>query len=542
MAIKKRAESIRAVFGMPSFVLLFALLLTSVTFAETLTISLVNSEKIESSDAVMNSELGFVHPHLKADDWNDGLGNGPTRAFSVGDGRHGSFVQASDYLRFHDGAYLNDKVIRINTDTYPDLQFARVQILSGWKIRPFGSKPLVIRSLSTIRIESLAEIDCSGGDGEGLKAIGQVAGGGIGRCGGSNGGSGGSSPTDGQAPAFNANGGGKAGPAAGDGGGGGGAIAQIGAPGDAGVSAGGVLGAGGAAGDNTPDDAFTNLAGGSGGGGGKSGTTSSGGGGGAGGGSIILYAVDGVIVEPTGRLDVNGGAGGGGAPGSGDGGAGGGGGGGSLLVFSRGDIVFDGTVTALAGTGGVSDGGDGGIGADGRTWINDADGISDGVGENPVSFLILIGTIQYEVGTYTLVSKTIDLMNSKPTLNAATMDATIGGAGSVALEIATGDEPFDVAGATWVPAASASSLSGKRYVRFRISLNNADEEAWTIARSVQIDYSPGEQGKFEFSSCGLNQSVKPPGPGAGGFLVFLVVLPLMVAFGLRANLTSRFQG
>jgi hypothetical protein len=321
-----------------AFLISAVLLISTSAFADSLTIPLVSSG-VASTTAVLNSTSSDVHPPLKVKDWDaDGVPPFSSTDFSVGDGSDGAFSPAT-YLSFDDGTYAGDHVIHIDTDVHSSLNFTIFDLQSPWIIRPTGSKPLIIRSLSTVNIQG--SLDCSGDKGSDVGVATAVVSGGQGHCGGSAGGSGGSSTvaaTNGDQPltnAFAAAGGAGASQTDGDGGGGGAGMDATAAP-TAGVNGGLFAGGGGTAGMSDHDSEFAKVGGGAGGGGGAAFTdasapaaASSGAGGGAGGGSIYIYSVGNITID--GSVLVNGGNGGGSA---GVGRGGGGGGGASLSTHS----------------------------------------------------------------------------------------------------------------------------------------------------------------------------------------------------------------
>ncbi len=519
--------------------------------ADTVVIPLVTS-RIDTATAVVNTPLAKIHPPLQIDGWDDDFAL-PTRTdpFAIGDGRHGSF-NATTAPNFHDGIYNNDGVIRINTDTYSDLQFTDFTLPTGYRIIPTGSRPFVIRSLSTVTIagQILCHGDVGGDIGSGL-----VPAGGASRCGGSRGGVGGTAllaATAGSQTTTNpsvAGGGAAASQGDGDGGGGGAGMDQT-APGpNAGVDGGIIGGGGGIAGLGGNDSNFATEGGGAGGGGGAAFTdgsdpagASTGAGGGAGGGSVYIYSVGNQVIAGT--ITADGGAGGGGlAPAKG--GGGGGGAGGSILMFSASSVTISGVVTAVGGLGGVSPGGDGGVGGSGRTWVTDSDGVPtlSGAGSlDPLGILPTWGSVDYRVGAFTVVTNTIDLDNSKPLFQSATVAATTSGASSVSVEVASSDSPFTAAAAIWNPAASLANVRIKRYVRLRITLDNQVAATPATATSVTIAFTPSEQSEFDFATCQAATIGAPPPPGSPRlFMLFALMLPIALAILLRERSRASYQ-
>ena len=130
----------------------------ALSFSEAFT----TSSRIDSTGgAVWNTARGELHPPLLVQGWDDGGGAQDT-AFSVGNGQHGGFIE-SRYATFDSDGVVSGGVIEINTDSWPDLQFTSFHLAAGYTIRPVGSQPLVIRSLSSVLIDGV--IDCSGDDG-----------------------------------------------------------------------------------------------------------------------------------------------------------------------------------------------------------------------------------------------------------------------------------------------------------------------------------------------------------------------------------------
>lgn len=488
-----------------------------------------------TSTLVWNIFLNQLHPPLQVTAWNDGANH--DEPFDVGDGRHGVF-NIGTYANF--GSIVGNE-IRINTDTYPDLQFTDFNLADGWILRPVGSNPLVIRSLGNIYIAGI--VNCNGEDGGAVSTNNTIqSSGGIGHCGGANGGIGG---TNAIPPAAGSSGGGActggdAGPgggaAGGASGGGGGAFRQPVTPGTPGTNPNG--GAFANEGANDQDDGFATIGGGSGGGGGFAHSMglndSSGGGGGAGGGAILMYAVGTITLEQVtagnGKILANGGDGGGYSGGATpSAGGGGGGGGGSILMFSRGDIEFRvGTeVSAIGGIGGDVPIADGGDGSDGRTWITDSNGAAGGVVlEDPLTLLIWPGDVEYQINTFTADSIALDFGNSGPTLTAAT--PVTAGTGTVTVTMDTSDN------ASFIPAyVNPATLIGSelgRFFKFRVSINNTSATNPARITAMTWTYDGREEGEFDFkAACG---TVKNPSPPSGGFWLFLII-PVLYALLLR---------
>lgn len=541
------------------FVGLSLAFLISSTADATLSVSesFTSSAAKDSSQMVWNHALGELHPPLRVVGYDRGSG-AENYPFSVGDGRHGSFTTSSEFSALN-CASVSGTLLQIDTDACNDLQFTRFQLPAGWTLRPIGSSPLRIRSLSYVTINGV--IDCSGSAGQdGDADFGTSSAGGLGRCGG---GAGGSSVLPGQAPGAAHQGaaggafvtGGSGGTiqdgAGGKGGGGGGAyVKNFAAPpdspdGTSGVDAGAA--SVGNVGTNYRDDAFDDdlFGAGSGGGGGsgfQSGAdpgNSSGGGGGAGGGTILIYAVGTVTVSATGAVLANGGNGGGTANPA-KGGAGGGGGGGSILIMTVGDIINDGTISAVAGSGGAGFvGANGGNGYWGRTWIVEKDGFAGGLNiESPESRLNIPGDVRYETGVnYTVLSKALDLGNSRPTIQSAVATLVNPGGSTLLFEVAFGSSLTDPSLNNFALPATYVGAEVGRYGRFRIQLDNTSGTVPATITDVNFTFDGFLQNDFEFTgACGSING----GAGNAGVrhwplsFFFLLLLPILLFGWLRS--------
>ena len=186
------------------------------------------------------------------------------------------------------------------------------------------------------------------------------------------------------------------------GGGGGGGLASPGIIGVSGVfsSGGGTPGASGPAGQDRPFDFSSNLIyGGQGGGGGNVGCQNASflddlpGTGGGGGGAIQIIASGNITITNSGVINVDGGDGGAAVLFNGGtryGGGGGAGSGGIIWLQSNGQIINNGSLSALGGTGGNATNSDGGAGGNGHIRLEDIDGSIDGTGsETPGASVII---------------------------------------------------------------------------------------------------------------------------------------------------------
>ncbi len=527
--------------------LVFLFLSHAQVYATTVTESFTTSTNKDTSQMVWNISRGELHPPLIVIGYDRGFGS-ENFPFSVGDGHHGSFSSANDYARLS-CASVASSTITVNTDVCDDLQFRDFHLLSGYTLRGNGNKPLKIRSLSTVIVDGI--IDCSGGDGaDGTSTSTAVSAGGLAKCGG---GDGGASVLPLAAPGLTNQGvsggtfasGGSGGPiqngSAGKGGGGGGAYVKSFTGGtDSPDGTSGLDSASaslGNVGSNRRDDAFgDDLDGaGSGGGGGsafESGVdpgNSSGGGGGAGGGSIQIYAADSVTV--TGSVLANGGNGGiVSVPLKA--GAGGGGGGGSILIMTVGDVVNNGTVSAVAGIGGAAfANSSGGNGYWGRTWVVEKDGYGGGLNlETPETKLNVPGDVRYETGvTYTVQSKAIDLMNSRPTLLSSLGTVANQGGATFTLELAFGESETDPALSNFALASTYATKDVGRFVKFRLQLDNLNAVTPAVVTDLSLTFDGFLQTQFQFAgACGRVEGES----GQSGILL-LWLLPLLSLLFLR---------
>ncbi len=515
----------------------FSLSAEALSFSEDFT-SLLRFD--DSGTLVWNSAQGRLHPPLQVYQYNDGgLKDKP---IEIGKGIHGDFGPAR-YAEFSHLGDTSGQVIRLNTDTYSNLQFTSFYLASGWTLRPEGSKPLMIAVLGSVTIAG--DIDCSGEPGENLNADPTLAtNGGRGRCGGGSGGSGGTSLVDGQpgtdggpqiedgvAPGVDGPTAGAGATAAGLGGGGGGTyVPSRGLSYD---SFPGSLGAGGAAGFMVADNDFDYLGGGFGGGGGSHynaglPTQNSAGGGGGGGGGLIWIAAGGDIIL-SGDVLADGGDGGDGAAPFMAGG-GGGGAGGSIALFAGGDVYLTAgaVVSADRGRGLGPVGRLGGDGAAGRTWLVGSSGYAIGGPpfEYPAPSVTDVGVVAYQTGDFTAISKEIDLGNTNPTLTSIDEMRVLPGLSTLSIEIASSE------GSGFTPVWQTTSvlpLELQRFARFQVKLKSTLELTPAEVNRLQFNMDGLQTNKYDFiSACGTTKS--PPNPAGWMILAFL---PLVVALFLR---------
>lgn len=517
-----------------------------------------SSENIDSYDLFYNLALGSFHPFQRLEGWNAGSGPQVSPFLEVGDGSLGEFGPST----FSDFGDIQGSTITINTDQHYPVQVTSFYLPLGWTLRGEGTNPLDIRSQSDIIV--LGIIDCSGEAGEEMNADNSIsAQGGQSHCGKGQGGRGGSTLLE----AANGSAGGSSlvggrgantanlAPAADNvgatGGGGGGAYRQTGTPAEDGYDSNEVTWV--SKGSNFPDNAFSETGGGSGGGGGSVyfdpadlANHSSGGGGGAGGGAIFLSAVR--DIEIRGSVLAKGGNGGG-TSSTLRGGAGGGGGGGSIAVWAGRDLIFTGAISASNGLGGESgvdaadlplgdnpnrsDGGDGSVG---RTWITDKDKCGTGIctsTEVPSTLLGDEGRVLSQLKVYTIISKVIDLENSQPLFESASVTGHVGSGSSVAIQLATGSTPDFDPTALWKDVSGLGGEKLDRYLRFKIILDNQDAVDPTTIEAIQIDYQGYQQNEFNFvSNCGRLNSGSSSGSASFWWALFSL-LPLIVLVKLR---------
>jgi hypothetical protein len=546
--------------------LLAALLLTGWTGGHARALSwtdeVTSLTSIESHNMFFNQAQGLLNPPQRLEGWNSGSGPDMT-PLDMGDGSLGAF-SISTFSLF--GTVVGSTVT-INTDAagfYP-LQVTSFDLPAGYTLRGVGSNPLDIRSQTDIVVSGT--IDCSGESGEAIGSNNLVTSqGGTGHCGGGAGGNGGSitvGATDGIAGGASPTGGLGASAVNGapvatnigaTGGGGGGAYRQLGTPPENGYDSAETPWVG-SAGINFRNDAFSEIGGGSGGGGGSAyngsdaANHSNGGGGGSGGGVVLLRAVRDITV--SGSVLARGGDGGG-TTGTLRSGGGGGGGGGSIAVWAGRNLSFTGVISATNGNGGASgidladlpagnfpDQGGGGNGSEGRTWITDKDKCMAGdcpSTEIPTTLLTDEGRVLYQTGTFTILSKVIDLRNSRPIFTSATVSGHIGTGSSVGIEIASGPtDDFDATG-LWISSSALAGQTIGRYIRFRLTIDNQDTTNATVVDSISINYEGRLQENFNLiSSCGGIKSNSGSLPGIFMWILFMG-LPLVLLLASKLYL------
>ncbi|OFZ29515.1 MAG: hypothetical protein A2622_07245 [Bdellovibrionales bacterium RIFCSPHIGHO2_01_FULL_40_29] len=483
------------------------------------------------STAVWNTVLGKVHPTLLINNFEDPPSLPDSKPALVGDGHDGAF-NISTYSNFGTVA---GNVITIDASLFPVLNLTHFHLASGYTLTSING-PLVIFSLSDVIIDGT--ILCDGLNGE--DAIGTIGGaGGLGRCDGNTGGAGGNSTSSGSTGL----------PSTGlVSGGGGGNYVSI-APGAGGGGAGSFYGSDGNAGQNsTPstnlagaggngnlggDADFSSLSGSPGGGGGSGSDTEGGGGGGGGGGTVVIHAVGDVTISATGNILARGGNGGN----ANTGGGGGGGGGGSVQIFSPGQLVLVPAAVVIDVSGGagaiptLGNAGDGGAGTNGRTWLLPFVFTGPGT-ESHVTLLANEGVVEYSQVAESIVSKSYDTGSTLAKFNSISAFPTATG---ITFEVAGSNDDFSTDDTGWISASQFSQLDGKRFVKFKATLNNTSATSPLEMDSVIINYDSGLKEEFTFKGCG---TVKTNSTGGGNllsiwFILVMTLLPLLLTKKLK---------
>lgn len=519
-------------------ILLFSMSAGAAELSETFS----TRDNYASGTAIWNQALGKVHPSLQVEDYDDGsTGNTvppAPLAVDVGDGSHGVF-NITTYANFSVGGNLAGNVIRLDTSVYPILKVTSFHLEDGWFLEPVGSNPLIIYSLSDIRIEG--EIWCHGEVGG--TPLGSVPGaGGIGRCGGARGGDGGSG---GGTPAAGSNGQSPNGAITGGGGGTGTAGMSAGGGGSWDAHGGFIATAGstgGGAGTSSNDAMFTNYYGGAGGGGGAGFNGGGGGaGGGGGGGTVILHAVGDINIgeapaSSNGLIKAYGGDGG---SSSSNGGAGGGGGGGGVLAFSGGTINLYNNVAANASDAGRGTGGTnasaatGGLGGSGRSWFMAPSpanynfvGFYQPAEQTPID--TTNGKVLFNAASQNVISRVFEIQSNFATFNSVTATPS---SGDFVIAIAGSDDNFgnDDTGFT----TDFSLLTNKRSFKFRVTVTTSNAVSPTMLDALTISYTPGLREKFEMKAAGCGRIDAGGGGPNGVFMLLPCMIALVVILAMR---------
>jgi hypothetical protein len=522
---------------------ILTLFLSLSAFAAEITETFSTRDQFESGTAVWNQALGKVHPSLQVVNYQ-GATTVTAKSYSVSDGSHGAF-EPSTYSQFSVGGNITGNKIRFDLSRFPTLQVTSFYLASGWVLEPVGSAPLIIHSLTSVRIEG--EIHCHGDPG--TDAVGATPGtGGGSRCGGKAGGNGGavnSSGTNGEDISLSITGGLGGNPAGGataTGGGGGGSLNTTSLAGP-GPNSGGVNA--GDAGDSIKDPEFNTVAGGAGGGGGSGNNTDAGAGGGGGGGVVIIHAVGDVDIgtspaSVTGFIYANGGKGG---DSNAAGGPGGGGGGGSIKIFSGATVhIYNSDATgasqALQGAAGTNTVPESGAnGGPGRSWVASV-GYTGGGTYTPTEEAPVIAnnnTVEFASTGQEIILKSQDLASTRATVDSLTFAPA---SNDFSVMYQGSDDNFQGDATAWT--ADASQVANKRYLKLKLIIITTTPAAATMIDSAVLTYSRGERKDFEMKSsgCGAIQDPRPPsGPELFLFLIFLA-LPLF-AHRLAARSAKR---
>ena len=497
-----------------------------------------------SGTALWNQAAQIVQPTVAVVNWNSGGGN-QTTVIDVGDGSDGAF-NSSTWSQFGSVDSTN-KIIYFDNATHPVLKATTFTLDLGWTLIPTAAQPLKIEVLGDATVNGV--IECSGGNGGSTGAAG------VGRCGGGNGGLGGAVRSGTGVGAWNGSpgvtpsvsisagtGGAITNGVAGAGGGGGGAFgSNIPAPTLTAANGGNATATAGTTGTRHLDAAFTELAGAAGGGGGSGSSTQVGAGGGGGGGVILLHVAGNLTIGVSGGINARGGNGG---LASGNGGEGGSGGGGSIQTWVGKSIsILSSNVSANAidASGGANTSGSGSHGGDGwngRTWTsNDSTGsgfTTAGAGITPAADVTMTeGNSYYTSGTsQNVISTAIDTQSTLATFNSATF--TSNRSADVTLEVAGSNDAFVADDTGWLANTSVASLNNKRYVRFRLSINNSNNVTPTTVSQIDVNYTPGLRTDFNFNSAGCGRiSSGNSGSGMPPWTGLLMLLPLCAVTLLR---------
>lgn len=526
------------------------------TWARVITEDFSGSTRVAStSTGVWNLVLKRLHVPFIVDRTAGG-GENENDNVPIGTAKHGEF-SAATYANFD--VNLSDAATSITLDTGTLYEFTTFTLESGTTLYGHGSKALQIRVHGNVLIKG--RIDLRGGAGGSITTdTASNPSGGSACCGGGAGGRGGgnaASASDGTSANSTNTGLGRAGAASsssgnGSGGGGGGGFESAPSAATAGgTPAGG--GSGGAEGSSYGDVYLTTLLGGSGGGGGAAYTlggvnNSSGGGGAGGGGAIQISAGGNIQITSTGEVLAKGGAGGGTSSGSLLAGCGGGGAGGAIVLMAAGQYNNEGKVNADRSSGGSgSSGGAGGNGAVGRTWLVDSrdfttwPSLPPGAEETPSPNMSEFGRIYYSKTSYVVESDLYDTKNSSPSYDRLETDEVKPSGSSIGYELAGSSDQFASDTTGFVSSSQISQLNGKRYFKFRVTMQSANRESTPEVRAIRLHIIDHVQYKFLFETSGcarIHPSDQRTSPL--GMLIFLSYLILITkAPGYLLDSSSR---
>ena len=186
---------------------------------------------------------------------------------------------------------------------------------------------------------------------------------------------------------------------------------------------------------------------------------------------------------------------------------------------------------ALGGTG--TSGGDGSLGRIRYcTSIGDITALT-GVPDNPPPNLAPFGQTFYTLNASTLTSAVYDSGNSSPTYNSYQVTQNVPAGSSLTLEFAGSSDGFVQDDTGWKSTAQLSQLDGKRYYRFRVSLQTADRTETPVLSALSFDVTDHIQSNFNFNigSCAGATPTMPVGHPFALSILFLIWLALTMRLG-----------
>ena len=147
-------------------------------------------------------------------------------------------------------------------------------------------------------------------------------------------------------------------------------------------------------------------------------------------------------------------------------------------------------------SGSAASGGAGGNGSFGRLW-DTANTYNIFIGSesagNGLSDATAVPPVHYITTPVVVTSKSFDTGNTKPTFNSITSDPATS---EVSFQISGSEDNFISDDSGWVDASQMSTLTKKRYVKFRMTLTNSNYATPTKITSVSINYTPPAKKKF----------------------------------------------
>lgn len=467
-----------------------------------------------------------------------------SHAIDFGRGTDGPFNAATMYsFDVNQGAVAS--TVTLSTSRAYD--FTTFTLPTNVTLKAVGGSPLILRVQGNVTLNGRINLRGSSGGPPTDNGADQPSGGSGAGGGGGAGGRGGSAAANGAAgslasgaTAGGAGGGGNGDGTAAGGAGGGGAYGADGNVGDSGTGSGGTAGT--HYGDTFPNE--TAAPGGSGGGGAGGSVGSfdypSGGGGGGGGGAIVLTAGGNILINSTGSILAYGGDGGVADDTDANCSSGGGGAGGTIALFSGKAITNNGTVNARGGVGGGGEchtqGGDGG---EGRVRFCDSTTDPTQSGSPAVEFPSPLngaspyGQVFSTLSSVTIFSTAYDTQNTGPLYTSVDVVANQPSGSTVDVAVAGSSDNFASDNTGFVSLTSLSALSAKRYIRFRVTLQAADESDPPSVSKITINYTPRLQSEFNIKqgSCAAIHSGQEGSEGAKwaalGWLALLAYLLLL---------------